>query len=296
LLKICRIFEVDFHSTTTTPNEKMSAQNQDRPSSAGSIKRNKSKISAEGLIVLPPEPGHVKFESVSVSRPSSSADYLSGTRTGSAGRLERSLQLARKKELEDEFPRRNSAGADLSSALGDLKLKQEERKVTPPEQTDEDSSESSDTESSDSDEKSPATSASAAEEATVAEAPVELKGEFLRAVMDEEYEKAKELCQKILLLEPDNKTCSEFHAVICEKMKQDEEEEDRDDSDDSEESDDEDESDDDKGDEGDKDDDDDEDDDNDDDDNESDSDDDVTLPPGPINLIMGGLPIRPQSR
>ena len=63
------------------------------------------------------------------------------------------------------------------SALGDLKLKQEERKVTPPEQTDEDSSESSDTESSDSDEKSPATSASAAEEATVAEAPVELKGE-----------------------------------------------------------------------------------------------------------------------
>lgn len=24
----------------------------------------------------------------------------------------------------------------------------------------------------------------------------------------------------VLLLEPDNKTCSEFHAVICEKMKQ----------------------------------------------------------------------------
>jgi len=71
------------------------------------------------LFVLFSEPGHVKFESVSVSRPSSSADYLSGTRTGSAGRLERSLQLARKKELEDEFPRRNSAGADLSSGKSD---------------------------------------------------------------------------------------------------------------------------------------------------------------------------------
>ena len=43
----------------------------------------------------------------------------------------------------------------------------------------------------------------------------------------------------------------------------------------------------------------DEDDDNeeeDDEDNESSSDDDFALPPGPINLIMGGLPIRPQKR
>ena len=34
----------------------------------------------------------------------------------------------------------------------------------------------------------------------------------------------------------------------------------------------------------------------DDEDNESSSDDDFALPPGPINLIMGGLPIRPQKR
>ena len=39
-----------------------------------------------------------------------------------------------------------------------------------------------------------------------------------------------------------------------------------------------------------------EDQDEDDEDNESSSDDDFALPPGPINLIMGGLPIRPQKR
>ncbi|EDO43760.1 predicted protein [Nematostella vectensis] len=53
------------------------------------------------------------------------------------------------------------------------------------------------------------------------EAPVELKGDFLSAVMDEDYEKAKDLCKQILLLEPDNATCTEFHSVLAEKIKQD---------------------------------------------------------------------------
>jgi len=38
--------------------------------------------------------------------------------------------------------------------------------------------------------------------------------------MDENYGTAKEICHQILLLEPDNKTCSEFHAVIVKKMQQ----------------------------------------------------------------------------
>lgn len=61
------------------------------------------------------EPGLVKFESVGISRPSSSADCLSAVRGGSAGRVERSLQVARKKELEDELPRQNGAGPDVSN-------------------------------------------------------------------------------------------------------------------------------------------------------------------------------------
>ena len=62
------------------------------------------------------EPGAVKFECQGISRPSSST----AVRVGSAGRVERSLQLARKKELVDEIPTRcNSAGAEMIS-LGNV--------------------------------------------------------------------------------------------------------------------------------------------------------------------------------
>lgn len=37
----------------------------------------------------------------------------SDVRSRSAGRVERSLKLARKKELEGEIPRRNSTGAEI---------------------------------------------------------------------------------------------------------------------------------------------------------------------------------------
>ena len=40
-------------------------------------------------------------------------DCTSGVRSRSAGRVERSLKLARKKELEGEIPRRNSTGAEI---------------------------------------------------------------------------------------------------------------------------------------------------------------------------------------
>lgn len=62
------------------------------------------------------EPSAVKFECQGISRPSSST----AVRVGSAGRVERSLQLARKKELADEIPTRcNSAGAEMIS-LGNV--------------------------------------------------------------------------------------------------------------------------------------------------------------------------------
>ena len=59
------------------------------------------------------EPGLVTFESVSSARPCSSIDCTSGVRSKSAGRVERSLKLARKKDLEGEIPRRNSTGAEI---------------------------------------------------------------------------------------------------------------------------------------------------------------------------------------
>lgn len=40
-------------------------------------------------------------------------DFMSVVRSRSAGRVERSLKLARKKELEGEIPRRNSTGAEI---------------------------------------------------------------------------------------------------------------------------------------------------------------------------------------
>ena len=61
------------------------------------------------------ERGLVQFESAGISRPGSSTDGLSAIRGGSAGRVEKSLQLARKKEPEDVIPRRNSAGPDITA-------------------------------------------------------------------------------------------------------------------------------------------------------------------------------------
>ncbi|KAL9967289.1 hypothetical protein ACROYT_G025486 [Oculina patagonica] len=82
--------------------------------SFGSIKRSVRKVPSEGLIVLSPEPGQVKFESADISKPGSSTDSTSVVRNGSAGHVERSLKLARKKEqLESEIPRRNSTGAEI---------------------------------------------------------------------------------------------------------------------------------------------------------------------------------------
>lgn len=269
-----------------------------RSSSAGSIRKSITKVPSEGLIVLPPDKEFVRFENGG----GSSTNCVSAVRVGSAGRVERNLQMARKKELEDEI---STDSASASGITADGELQKGETKCKPLKQTDkldakvdhkeEEESESSDSDSSDSDERETSASAAATEaKEGAAQAPVELKGKFLKAVMDEDYENAKELCQKILLLEPDNKTCSEFHAVIVEKIKQEDEK-----SDDSEESTEEssDETEEDENQESSEDDqDDDDNEEEDDEDNESSSDDDFALPPGPINLIMGGLPIRPQKR
>jgi len=65
------------------------------------------------LIICFLEPGLVTFESASSSRSCSGIDYTSVVRSRSAGRVERSLKLARKKELEGEISRRNSTGAEI---------------------------------------------------------------------------------------------------------------------------------------------------------------------------------------
>ncbi|KAG8013935.1 Glutamate-rich protein 2, partial [Nibea albiflora] len=73
-------------------------------------------------------------------------------------------------------------------------------------------------------------------------APVELKIEFLGAVMDRNFQLASKLCQMILMYEPDNPEASEFLPLIQKKLleeqeaeqssEEDEEEEDDDDDDD----------------------------------------------------------------
>ncbi|XP_078378374.1 uncharacterized protein LOC144661470 isoform X2 [Oculina patagonica] len=269
--------------------------------SFGSIKRSVRKVPSEGLIVLSPEPGQVKFESADISKPGSSTDSTSVVRNGSAGHVERSLKLARKKEqLESEIPRRNSTGAEIIddpiiSRLGELKLGKQEDIMKSCPTTDKEDSDSEFSSESDKGSINDGEHCGATDHSNKAEASVELKGEFLKAVMDEDYEKAKELCHKLLLLEPDNKICSEFHAVIVEKMQQDaadEDEESGDDDDDSSSTESSESGEEDEGQESD----DKNSEDDDDSDNESDSDDDYTPLSGPINLIVGGLPIRPQSR
>ncbi|XP_063789568.1 glutamate-rich protein 2 isoform X2 [Pseudophryne corroboree] len=53
-------------------------------------------------------------------------------------------------------------------------------------------------------------------------APIELLAEFLKAVMDEDYQMAQKLCQMVLIYEPENPEAKEFSPLI-EKMLQHEE-------------------------------------------------------------------------
>ncbi|KAK3734813.1 hypothetical protein QZH41_009691, partial [Actinostola sp. cb2023] len=236
-------------------------------------------------------PGRVQFEVEAQPRPGSG-----GARCGSAGRVERKLQVLKKREeVQDEAKSTSSSDDRISTTQHSDKLpSMTANNVTPPnpktlleekpkankqlESDQESSEESSESDSDDSDSESEKT-----------KAPIEMKGEFMKYVMDEDYEKAKELCQKILLLEPDNTVCIEFHGLIVQKLEQEKSEESSSDED-SDDDDDDDEEDDDK---------DQEDDDDDettsDEESESDSDDDFTVPPG-LNLIMGGLPIKPQTK
>ena len=139
--------------------------------------------------------------------------------------------------------------------------------------------------------------------------PIELKAEFLSCVMEKNYEKALHLCNEMLAIDPENKTAVEFQIVIKEKLQQesssdDDSEEDESETNDSE-TDDIDNNDDESGDSDNEDDEDEDEDDEDDQDSdessddeeeeESDSDSDIEIPTGSINLLMGGLPLRPSS-
>ncbi|XP_035527025.1 glutamate-rich protein 2 [Morone saxatilis] len=55
--------------------------------------------------------------------------------------------------------------------------------------------------------------------------PVELIMEFLRAVMDRDFQLASRLCQMILIYEPDNPEASEFLPLIQKKLLEEQEEE-----------------------------------------------------------------------
>ncbi|XP_077390490.1 glutamate-rich protein 2 [Festucalex cinctus] len=50
--------------------------------------------------------------------------------------------------------------------------------------------------------------------------PVELMIEFLRALMDEDFEQAKRLCQMILIYEPNHPEASEFLPLIQRKLRE----------------------------------------------------------------------------
>ena len=142
--------------------------------------------------------------------------------------------------------------------------------------------------------------------------PIELKAEFLSCVMEKNYEKALHLCNEMLAFDPENITAVEFQIVIKEKLQQesssdDDSEEDESETDESEaddvdnnsdESADSDNEDDEDGDEDEENEEDNQDSDessDDEEEEESDSDSDIEIPTGPINLLMGGLPLRPSS-
>ncbi|XP_076601858.1 uncharacterized protein LOC143329723 [Chaetodon auriga] len=66
-------------------------------------------------------------------------------------------------------------------------------------------------------------------------APVELIMEFLRAVMDRDFQLASKLCQMILIYEPDNPEASEFLPLIQKKLLEEQEAEESSEEDDEEE-------------------------------------------------------------
>ncbi|KAJ8035939.1 Glutamate-rich protein 2 [Holothuria leucospilota] len=63
------------------------------------------------------------------------------------------------------------------------------------------------------------TSSSSDESEEEEKAPFELMGEFLEAVMDEDYETADKLCKMIMMYEPDNSECKQFQPLIEEMLK-----------------------------------------------------------------------------
>ncbi|XP_030435940.1 glutamate-rich protein 2 isoform X1 [Gopherus evgoodei] len=49
-------------------------------------------------------------------------------------------------------------------------------------------------------------------------APIELLGEFLKAIMDQDYNLSKKLCQMILIYEPENTEAKQFLPLLEEKL------------------------------------------------------------------------------
>ncbi|XP_028392247.1 nucleolar transcription factor 1-like isoform X2 [Dendronephthya gigantea] len=135
----------------------------------------------------------------------------------------------------------------------------------------------------------------------------ESKAKFLSCVMSKNYEKALHRCNEMLAIDPENKTLIDYQSLITEKLKQeqsssDESEDDGSESSDSEADDDEDSGessddseDDEDGEDDDEDGDEEENEDESSEESESSSDSDIEIPVGPINLLMGGLPLRLSS-
>ncbi|XP_031570288.1 transcription initiation factor TFIID subunit 11-like [Actinia tenebrosa] len=274
-------------------------------SPSGLTRRPLKKATSEGLISLSAEPGKVKFEVGNQTWLESE-----GTRCSSAGRIERKLQLFKKKEDSEEQRRNSTDGIffkpqdnplvtkistmkiSSTTTTEKTKLLQDEKPSKAGKHESESSESESDSDESESDNEE-AKENDMSNDENKEMVPIEIKAEFIQCVMSGNYTKAQETCKQILLLEPDNATCKEFHSVIMMKIEQDNMEDS--DEDDSEDDDDDDE----------EDDDDDGEDDNDEEESntsssseesEEDTDDDeFTVAPG-LNLIMGGLPIKPQAK
>ncbi|XP_072115755.1 glutamate-rich protein 2 [Mobula birostris] len=53
-------------------------------------------------------------------------------------------------------------------------------------------------------------------------APIELMGEFLKAIMDRDYKLSSKLCQMILFYEPENSEAKQFEVLLEKKLQLDE--------------------------------------------------------------------------
>ena len=51
-------------------------------------------------------------------------------------------------------------------------------------------------------------------------ASIEVQGELIYCLMTKRYQKAKDLCQLVLRVEPDHEVCKEMYGVICERLQQ----------------------------------------------------------------------------